>query len=111
MSRNSPQNELNAKRSDMLNIIYRDRISTWSSASQIAKGAGIYYIGEIDANYWNTILNGQNIQNVGDYVLYIMQWNGQADNIVFGTGFLVSPRYNAPIFVHVWLGNFSLWKL
>lgn len=104
-------NELNAKRSDMLNIIYRDRISTWSSASQIAKGAGIYYIGEIDANYWNTILNGQSIQNVGDYVLYIMQWNGQADNIVFGTGFLVSPRYNAPIFVHVWLGNFSLWKL
>ena len=96
--------------SNMLNPIYRGAISTWSSASQINKGAGIYYIGEISNDYWNQInTSGQSVQNTGDFVLYMIQYNG-ASTAGYGTGFMVTPRLSTPLFVKVWDSNYYIYK-
>lgn len=100
---NSDLSDLN----DVTNFISRKYIRFWTSDTDISGGVGIYNIGEIATDYWNTISKNTELQNVGDYVLTIFAWNGAPSKANFASGFLISPR-NFIAYVTVWEGNFIL---
>lgn len=100
---NSDLSDLN----DVTNFISRKYIRFWTSDTDISGGVGIYNIGEIATDYWNTISKNTELQNVGDYVLTIFAWNGVPSKANFASGFLISPR-NFIAYVTVWEGNFIL---
>ncbi len=87
---------------------WRKFINTWTSASQIDSGCGIYNIGEISSDYWSSICKNEKLQNVGDYVLIIFQWNGTESALRFSVGLLISCRMSNLIYVTVWNGEFNL---
>lgn len=96
---------------DVNNFKFRKRIETWSSASQITGGCGIYHIATIEDNYYASISKNVKVfQPVGDYELVIFMWNG-LETLNFGTGLLMSPRSTSLCLVQVWEGAFTLYDV
>lgn len=96
---------------DVNNFKFRKQIDTWSSASQVTGGCGIYHIGTIDDTYYASISkNVKTFQPVGDYELIIFMWNG-LETLNFGTGLLMSPRITSIALVQVWAGKFALYDV
>ena len=89
-------------------FIDRCLIGKLETASQIDKGMGMYYIGEISNDFWNTICKNNNLQNTGDYVLCLFQWNGSNTHLNFSVGLLLSCRSENIMLVRFWDGNMSV---
>lgn len=96
---------------DANNFKFRKQIDTWSSASQVSGGCGIYHIATIEDNFYSSISKNVKIfQPVGDYELVIFMWNG-LETLNYGTGLLMSPRSTTMCLVQIWSGNFVLYDV
>lgn len=96
---------------DVNNFKFRKQIETWSSASQITGGCGIYHVITIEDNYYASISKNVKVfQPVGDYELVIFMWNG-LETLNFGTGLLMSPRSTSLCLVQVLEGAFTLYDV
>lgn len=103
--------DLNGSLNDSNNFKFRKIINNWSSASQVSGGCGIYKVGTIEDNFYNSISKHVTaFRNVGDYSLIIFSWNG-LDTLDYGTGLLVSPRSTTLCFVQIWAGDFILYDI
>ena len=70
--------------------------------------AGLYVVGAISDDLWSKI-NKSTLNNVGDYTLFMFKPNGVNGSMYYGTGFLVSPRWNAEFcYVQCWEGVYRL---
>lgn len=103
--------DLNGSLNALNNFKFRKQIETWSSASQITGGCGIYHVNTIEDNYYASISKNVKVfQPVGDYELVIFMWNG-LETLNFGTGLLMSPRSTSLCLVQVWEGAFILYDV
>lgn len=102
---------LNGSLNHLDNFKFRKIIENWSSASQVSGGCGIYKVGVIEDNFYNSISKHVTaFRNVGDYSLIIFSWNG-LDTLNYGIGLLASPRSTTFCLVQVWAGVFNLYDI